>query len=128
MRTTEYKGYLRISKWTGDTEGIEIYIEDDSSGNRIVEASLSLEQFAVALFSSRADCTYMLSTENMGKTRETMRAAISGLGYQTWDQRHELWAEYEVDGWTVIQEGERINSHHTIPGGYSIMLMRYVDV
>jgi hypothetical protein len=116
---------ISINRVTSNTrpDYVQIMLTDQGSRIAFAEVTLTLEEFASALFGmSYTHClTEVSGLDKLGKIHEHKIENIPGLGYDTWAQRYEMIAPYEVDGWKADSyDLKSLNHHHVRGNTYSI--------
>jgi len=135
------KGNITISRPSGtDAHGnaikyIQIGFEDESSGTRFLRATLSYEDFALALTGhSFTPCEFRLTADKVGLIRQHKREPVF-MADGEWATRDERAAEavkvLEVDGWTGRAQNA-LNHHRLVKregrgAWYSVLFDRYVE-
>jgi hypothetical protein len=123
------KGNIRITSFSVNRppwRGVNIVIEDEASGERVVEVTLTIEQFGTALANYNADCEFMLDNlDVIGKTREVKTEVVE---YPDGIDAADALAPHEVDGWKG-RERDLDNFHNRVKGrdAYRVTFVRFVE-
>lgn len=125
-------GKVTISRTSSNVDGdcVTITLIDESSSCQLVEVSMSMEAFGLAVTGlSRVECEYLLTAENAGKVRQVKTESVAlpgGSGIRDKKKAAEALAPYEVDGWKGRKED--LHNPHLISGGKaSVTFIRFVD-
>lgn len=116
------KGRIQIN---GDREGAVVRIDDDSSGIRVLEVKLSLEEFAYALMShGYIECEYDANYRNAAYFGSEVAVKSEEVPFDmyssTASKRSEgaiakALAPFEVDGWEA-RRSDMTNGHCRVKG------------
>lgn len=128
----ESTGYVRarlsISRPSGNmTPYINIEIDDETSGIRVLDLRVPYAQFTEALTNlSHRPCAMKLGhPEHVGKIHEVKEEIVEYIGdhpfnresaeYKAWERK--VLKAYEVDGWTA-RSGDVVNHHRIVQHGH----------
>lgn len=130
-----FKGKLSIGRLSGASDDgyIQIELEDEISGTRVVEVQIGLMEFAKAItnFACRP-CEFQLYGSVVGKRRELRDIVVPRPpSHKTdaiaWVQQH---APHELtNGWEVHSASDVHNSHRWVKGTDCVRvgLIRFVE-
>ena len=128
------KGNISIHRYQSNEEphhGVHIELKDESSGVRVVDIDLTIEQFGNAVSGlGYTDCLFELGfVSYVGKVREhKIEKIIRWFGYGEIrnEDLEKVLKDYEIDGWKAnradFKNHHRYNDDHTI----SVSFVRYV--
>lgn len=131
-RTRMTKGSISINRVSGgEGEYIRVELIDESSGTHFLEAKLSLEDFAKALFGlSQVDCSFELRPAYVGWQREVKQENVnvpSSISYRLTDEEiSAALMPHEVDGWKAYRKDAGNHHKEVGPGIYNVTFFRYV--
>jgi len=129
------KGKITLSRYSSNQENltpIHIVVEDDQSGSRFLDLSMSLENFAFMLTGlGYIDCDFELNGKYVGKIKEhkTEEITVSFKWDITEEDKTEYLKPYEIDGWMGYSK-DIGNSHKLVKGKkdtYTVGFTRYID-
>jgi len=125
-----------MARFTGGDKfggtGMHIIVEDDTSGARVLELWMSLEEFAKALTSSYGEAEMEIYRQApIGKKRENKDEIIK-VGRNPWERDEAklkaLITPYEVDGWKG-DISDLTNWHRRVGDGLQrVGFRRYVEI
>ena len=132
------KGRIIISRTHSNVEPHEfmsLTLTDSISGTRVIDARMSLKEFARAITSTNADCTFSLYGDCAGMKRETKEEIVfvpDGPHKERKERAKEALAEYEVDGWIgdvsdATNHHRRVGKEHDGGKDYRVSFVRFVD-
>lgn len=127
-------GSISISR--SSNKLIYITVEDDHSGDTILELELSLEEFG-GLVTGMGGTTGLMSVytdANVAKKRLTKRVVTDSIPKVTHDknnarklvEQHFLTTPFTEDGWEILNDGTR--SRQDNKNGYEYTIVKYVTV
>lgn len=127
---TNLTGELSISKVTNLSEPrnhyVSITLYDQNSATKVLEARMSLETFAKALFSSQVSVEFDLHQDHIGKKYEVKTIKVSIPDNWTTEQAETFLRTYEVDSW-ICRISDLRNHHNRIgKDTYSISFYRWI--
>lgn len=110
---------------------IHITITDESSGCQQLVATLTPEQFGLALSGlGNTPCTFSVFTVPTGYVREYKKETIAVPVKHTDEEEAEALAPFETDGWVAMRKGglssQLLNMHERQGGAVAVHFIRYV--
>jgi len=134
---TEWKGPARLTiVRSNDCDGrlgAKFYLEDQVSGTRLFEVSMTAEAFAVAVLGlGRQSCEVDAHVACLGMKREHKTLPVpfeSKYGPREVEaqRRRDALVPYEADGWRG-SDGDLANHHNRCADGcYNVLFERWVD-
>ena len=127
-------GTIQISRASGgirDDMPVHITISDESSGCRVLEIYMSLEEYAKATFSSQGQCVIEHYPNGcfIGMKSENKTEIVPFDMFK--DGRAEgaidaALKPFEIDGWKA-RRSDMTNGHDRVKGGQKVVFFRYVN-